>query len=81
MYKVIKNFTDLKDSNHVYMIGDEFPRQGHKVNKSRIEELATSKNGLSIPLIQLVEDNDNDSEDNDDDSSNTVKDSENEVEE
>ena len=55
-YKVIHRFTDLQDFNHLYNVGDTFPRIGMKVSQSRIDELASSKNKLKTPLIELEKD-------------------------
>ena len=55
-YKVIHRFTDLQDFNHLYNVGDLFPRIGMKVSQSRIDELASSKNKLKTPLIKLEND-------------------------
>ena len=56
MYKVIKMFADLQDNNHVYNVGDIFPREGLKVKKGRLAELAGNENKQGVPLIELVED-------------------------
>ena len=53
-YKVIKKFRDLKDGNHIYEIGDDFPRSGAEVAAARIKELASSKNRIGVPLIEAV---------------------------
>ena len=55
-YKVIHRFTDLQDFNHLYNVGDLFPRIGMKVSQSRIDELASGKNKLKTPLIELEKD-------------------------
>ena len=55
MYKVIKRFYDLKDNNHAYSVGDTFPHNGVEVDAERIEELASDKNRLGVPLIEEVE--------------------------
>ena len=55
MYRVIEYFTDLHDDDHEYREGDVFPREGIKVSKERLEELASDKNLRGIPLIELVE--------------------------
>ena len=55
-YKVIHRFTDLQDFNHLYNVGDVFPRVGMKVPQSRIDELASGKNKLKTPLIELEKD-------------------------
>lgn len=56
MYKAIVFFKDLQDDKHEYNVGDEFPREGKKVTKKRIAELASDKNRRGIPLIEKVED-------------------------
>lgn len=56
MYKVIKLFADLQDNNHVYNIGDVFPRSGVEVTEERLAELASSNNKQGVPLIEKVED-------------------------
>ena len=55
-YKVIHRFTDLQDFNHLYNVGDLFPRIGMKVSQSRIDELASNENKLKTPLIELEKD-------------------------
>lgn len=52
-YVVIKKFKDLKDNNHVYQVGDKYPRSG-RVKKVRVEELSSDSNRLGKPLIQEV---------------------------
>lgn len=54
MYKVIKFFTDLKDHDHVYRVGDIFPRKGLTVSEERLKELSTDQNKRGIPLIEAV---------------------------
>ena len=49
MYKVIEDFVDLKDSNHKYRTGDQFPRPGVEVSEERIDELKTDKNRKKRP--------------------------------
>ncbi|MFP3721333.1 hypothetical protein SFC57_02545 [Niallia circulans] len=53
-YVVIKDFTDLQDKNHIYRIGDKYPRKG-KAKNERVEELSSSANKLKTPLIKAVE--------------------------
>lgn len=55
MYKVIKYFVDLQDSNHAYNVGDEYPRIGLEVTEQRIAELAGCENRQKQPLIELVQ--------------------------
>ena len=54
MYRVIKAFRDLKDNNHVYYVGDTFPRNGVEVGAERIAELSSDKNLQGVPLIEEV---------------------------
>ena len=55
MYKVVKSFTDLQDNNHLYSVGDIFPRSGLAVTKDRLAELAGSDNRQGKPLIELID--------------------------
>lgn len=55
MYRVIKLFTDLQDSKHLYNVGDTFPRVGKDVTAERVEELSGSNNKQGVPLIALVD--------------------------
>lgn len=52
MYKVIVGFMDLQDGMHEYHEGDPYPRDGAKVNASRINDLSTSHNLRGVPLIE-----------------------------
>lgn len=54
-YRVIKMFTDLKDNNYEYNIGDFYPRQGYEPEKERIAELSGSRNRQGTPLIEPIE--------------------------
>ena len=60
MYRVIKFFTDLKDDNHPYKVGDTYPRTGLKVSKKRIKELSSNENRQNVPLIEEVKGNESD---------------------
>ncbi len=55
MYKVIKFFTDLKDGNRPYKVGDIFPRAGLQVSEERLKELSSANNLQKTPLIQKIE--------------------------
>lgn len=54
MYKVLHDFADLNDHNHIYHTGEKFPRTGSKVSPERISELSGYSNKLKKPLIQKV---------------------------
>lgn len=55
MYRVIAFFTDLKDRDYPYNVGDIFPRPGLEVKQERYAELSGSDNKRGIPLIEPVE--------------------------
>lgn len=59
-YKVIKYFIDLEDNNHEYNVGVKFPRGNKKVTPERLAELSGSRNRQGKPLIEKVEQADND---------------------
>lgn len=52
MYKVVYKFKDLQDGDHVYNVGDVFPRDGYKPTNKRIAELASPKNKIGKVLIE-----------------------------
>lgn len=54
MYKVIVLFTDLQDDNHLYQVGDTYPRLGLSPSKERIDELSGPNNKRGVPLIEEV---------------------------
>ena len=55
MYRVIQSFFDLSDGNREYHPGDIFPRNGLKVDDKRLGELASGNNRLGFPVIEKVE--------------------------
>ena len=54
-YKVICKFKDLQDNGYFYNVGDTYPRKSKKASKKRIAELAGSDNKRGMPLIEEVE--------------------------
>lgn len=54
-YRVIEAFVDLLDNNHLYRVGDVYPRSGMDVTLARINELASANNRLGMPLIKLAD--------------------------
>lgn len=58
-YTVIHKFRDLQDSDHIYDVGDKFPRKG-RAAKARLEELSSDENKIGVPLIEEVEGEDGD---------------------
>ncbi len=55
MYKVVKLFNDLKDNEHLYNVGDTYPRDGLEVEETRVKELLCEANLQGTPLIEEVE--------------------------
>lgn len=51
-WKVIKSFTDLQDDNHLYQVGDTFPREGTEATEIRLQELSSTANKQRVPLIE-----------------------------
>ena len=54
MYKVIKSFVDLRDKNHLYKVGDTFPKVGSVASENRIAELSSNQNKMGVPLIEEI---------------------------
>ena len=52
MYEVIKGFMDLQDDNHLYEVGQTYPRSGYKPTDERIAELSGSNNKRGKPLLK-----------------------------
>lgn len=55
MFKVIVQFKDLQDKNHLYKVGDTYPRKGSTPSMDRIGELASKANRRRTALIRKVE--------------------------
>lgn len=55
MYKVIYPFRDAEDDFYQYEPGDNFPRQGVKVETARITVLEGARNNIGRPLIERAE--------------------------
>ena len=55
MFEVIVPFADISDSYYTYNVGDKYPRDGFTATAERIEELASDKNRRKIPLIKMVQ--------------------------
>lgn len=53
-YIVKEDFADLRDDNHLYRAGDNYPRPGFEVPPERLAELAGSDNRVGRPLIEAV---------------------------
>lgn len=56
MYRVIYPFADLQDEQHIYEVGDIYPRPHLAVTDARLSELATTNNKTGRPLIECIQD-------------------------
>lgn len=56
-YEVVVTFTDLQDGEHLYNVGDEYPRTGYKPSTKRIDELSGANNKRGKPLIKAAQEN------------------------
>lgn len=54
MYTVIHDFLDLQDNNHLYKVGDMYPREGGTTSLERETELLGDKNKIGQPLIEEI---------------------------
>lgn len=53
MYRVIRRFKDLKH-DHIYEIGDCYPKEGEKATKKRLENLSQGNNKYKRVYIEEV---------------------------
>lgn len=54
MFIVINAFLDLKDNEHLYEVGDAYPREGIEPSEERIKELLGSDNLQGQSMIKAV---------------------------
>lgn len=54
-FTVIAPFADAQDSNHVYIAGDSYPRDGYTPTRERLEALTSSDNARGYALIKWIE--------------------------
>ncbi len=54
MYEVIYMFMDLQDNDHVYAVGDKYPREGYEPTLARIRELSGEENKIGKQLIKEI---------------------------
>ncbi len=50
-FKALKRFIDLEDDNHIYNVGDEYPRKNHQVTDERLIALMTGTNKRHEVLV------------------------------
>ncbi|OCA84489.1 hypothetical protein A8F94_17495 [Bacillus sp. FJAT-27225] len=54
-HEVTNDFRDTEDANHVYKVGDPYPREGdYKPTKKRIEELSKTHPKYKVAFIKKV---------------------------
>lgn len=53
-FKVVRRFQEVKHDDHVYEVGDSYPKEGKKATKARFEELSTEKNDYKKIYIEEV---------------------------
>ena len=51
-YIVRRDFSDLRDNEHIYRVGDKYPRDGIEVDEERVKVLASTSNRIGEPLIE-----------------------------
>lgn len=56
-YKVVNKFIDTDEGNHTYNVGDEFPKEGSKATKKRIEELSKKHPKYKVVFIEEIKSN------------------------
>lgn len=54
MFIVLKNFTDLEDGGHKYLMGEEYPRKGYTPTEERVKALSSEDNKACMKLIKEV---------------------------
>jgi hypothetical protein len=54
-HKVIRRFQDTKHE-HIYEVGDKYPKESSKASKTRLEQLATPNNKYKKVFIEEVKD-------------------------
>lgn len=59
-YRVLKDFSDLKDHNYKYTTGDTFPRSGYIASPKRIEELSSANNRRGCAVIKAIQEEEGD---------------------
>lgn len=55
LYKVEVQFLDGQDDNHLYKVGDIYPRVGINPTQKRIEELSTDNNRRNVVAISKLD--------------------------
>lgn len=61
-YEVVRRFKDLKHDGHIYEVGDEYPKEGKRTTKSRIEALSKGNNNYKEIFIKEVKEENDDKE-------------------
>lgn len=53
-HKVVSRFKETRHDDHIYEVGDNYPVEGKKATKARLEELSTTKNKCNQIFIEEV---------------------------
>ena len=53
-HKVVSRFKETRHDGHIYEVGDNYPVEGKKATKARLEELSTTKNKYNQVFIEEV---------------------------
>lgn len=53
-YKIVREFKEKKHDDHVYVVGDSYPKESEKATKARLEELSTTKNKYKKVYLEEV---------------------------
>lgn len=56
-YKVTNKFIDKHGDNTLYNVGDEYPKEGLKPTKKRIEELSKKHPKYKVVFIEEIKSN------------------------
>ena len=54
MYKVVREFCDTEQNNHVFKVGDTYPLPGYEPTKERIDCLSLGKNAYGEVYLQAI---------------------------
>ena len=55
-YRVIRLFADSQDNNHIYQVGDVYPRPDLVVSDARLSQLVSNGNSTHTQLIEWEND-------------------------
>ncbi len=53
-YKVLNKFKEKYHNNHIYKVGDVYPKQGEKLNKTRAEYLSKLNDEYKVVFLEEI---------------------------